>query len=428
MFEHENCSTKEILNYINSKNNIFLDTYFKNGAIYDCKSEILRNKDKKIIFGGRKLFLERQNDKISKEEYQLEKLRPLQVVGAAYNKGNCKFHLLSKDEILFKPNRDEHFILKLENLGKNYEKKLELLKIAQDNCETPITYKLSKDFVYITFDNNIIEEYKFKKTNKLKDRIFAIDLNPNYIGWSVVDWKDEKTYKVVKSGVFSLKSLNDYDNSLKNLGLSNNSKERKYITNKRDYEVIQIAYELCKLANHYRCEVFGLEDLSIKSSDKGKGRDYNRLCNNQWNRNKLVNLIEKLNELYDIKTQRVVASYSSFEGNLIYREERLPDMCLSSIEIGRRAYEFHHQYILKDKSKQKNIIFDKLGNVQNRVVQSLEELGYTGAWSSLCDLYYSLKKARCNYRFSIENALKEHIGSFSSKFYTKSYINCICFE
>ena len=91
MFENENSSTKSILNYVNSKNNLFLDTYFKNGAIYDCKGEISKNKEKKIIFGGKKLFLERQNNKITKEEYKIAKLRPLQVVGASFNKGNCKF-------------------------------------------------------------------------------------------------------------------------------------------------------------------------------------------------------------------------------------------------------------------------------------------------------------------------------------------------
>lgn len=56
IFENENSSTKSILNYVNSKNNLFLDTYFKNGAIYDCKGEISKNKEKKIIFGGKKLF------------------------------------------------------------------------------------------------------------------------------------------------------------------------------------------------------------------------------------------------------------------------------------------------------------------------------------------------------------------------------------
>ena len=77
-----------------------------------------------------------------------------------------------------------------------------------------------------------------------------------------------------------------------------------------------------------------------------------------------------------------MANYSSFEGNLIYREEKLPDMCLSSIEIGRRTYEFYHQYVLKDKNKEKNIIFDKLENVQNQIEKSLEELDYKEAWTA----------------------------------------------
>ena len=415
MFENKNSSTKSILNYVSSKNNLFLDTYFKNGAIYDCKSEISKNKEKKIVFGGKNLFLKRQNNKISKEEYKIVKLRPLQAVGAAFNKGNCKFQIISKSEILFKPNSKEHFNLRLESIGKNYEKKLEALKVAQNNKELPITYKLSKDYVFVSFDDSVIERYKFKKTQKLKNRIFAIDLNPNYIGWTVVDWKSENHHQTIKAGIISLKALNDYDNSLKNKGFSSESSERKYISNKRNTECIEIAYELCKLANHYRCEIFGLEDLNIKSSDKNKGKKFNKLCNNQWSRNKLVSTIQKLNDLYEIKTQKVMANFSSFEGNLFYREEKLPDMCLSSIEIGRRAYEFYHQYVLKDKNKEKNIIFDKLENVRNRVEKSLEELDYKEPWTSLSELYYSLKKAKCKYRFSIERALKERQNSFSYK-------------
>lgn len=427
MFENKKASTKEILAFLKSKNNIFLDTYFKNGAIYDCKSEISKKKEKKIIFGGKKLFLERQNNKISREEYRLAKLRPLQVVGAAYNKGNCKFQIVSESEILFKPNSKERFVLKLESVGRNYEKKLKSLLQAQNKCGLPISYKLSKDYIFVTFDNSVVEKYKFKTTKKLKNRVFAIDMNPNYIGWSVVDWKDEKIHTTIKSGIISLKTLNDYDNSLKGKGLSSSSLERRYISNKRNTECIEIAYSLCKLANHYRCEIFGLEDLNIKNADQEKGRKLNRLCNNQWCRNKLVSTIKKLNELYNIKTQEVLANYSSFEGNLIYREEALPDMCLSSIEIGRRAYEFYHQYVLKDKSKEKNIIFDKLENVQNQVEKSLEELDYKGTFSNLKDLYYSLKKVKCKYRFSIEDAIKLHLNSFSSKLYTKSFVSIITF-
>ena len=388
MFDNKENRTKKIIDYIKTKSHIFLDTYFRNGAIYDSKTLINKNKEKKIIFGGRKLFIERIKNNISKEDYQIKKLRPLQIVGAKYNKGNCKFQILSEKEILFKPNKEEHFILHLENVGKNYEKKLKALFIAQNNCLLPITYKLSKDYVYISFDISQIEESRhiFKKKN---DRIFSIDMNPNYIGWTIVDWKSNNKYEVIKAGVISLKDLNDYENSL---NVSSDSKEKLYITNKRKYEVIQITYQLVKMANHYRCKIFGMEDLNIKSSDKEKGRKFNKLCNNQWCRNTFVNVLTKLCSLYDIHLQKVVANYSSFEGNIIYRQERLPDMCLSSIEIGRRAFEFYHQYVAKDKEKEKNIIFDKLENVRSRVVQSLEELNCSIAFDSLSDLYYKLKK------------------------------------
>lgn len=422
MFENEKSSTKSILSYVNSKNNLFLDTYFKNGAIYDCKSEISRNKNKKIVFGGKKLFFDRQKNLISKEEYKIKKLRPLNVVGAAYNKGNCKFQIVSENEILFKPNAKEHFNLKLKNVGKNYQKKLKQLILIQEKCEIPISYKLGAEYVYVSFDNDKIEN--FKKVQKKKNRVFAIDMNPNYIGWSVVDWKDEKTYHIVDSEVISLKDLNDFEN---NLNVSSDSKEKKYVTNKRKYEVIQIAYELCKKANHYHCELFAIEDLNMRSSNKEKGRKYNKLCNNQWCRGILVSILQKLCDLYEIKLQKVQAAFSSFEGNLIYREERLPDMCLSSIEIGRRAYEFYHQYVLKDKKQEKNIIFDKLENVKEKVEKSLEELDYLETWESLSDLYYKLKKAKCKYRFSVEEAQKAFINSFSSKKDIKSYKNYYSF-
>ena len=123
----------------------------------------------------------------------------------------------------------------------------------------------------------------------------------------------------------------------------------------------------------------------------------------------------------------MIPSYSSFIGNLVYRGERLPDPILSSIEIGRRGYEYYHQYVVKDKSVKKNIILPDLELIRNKVVQSLEELNYKGAWSSLSDLYYSLKKVKCKYRFSIEDSIKYFQDSFSSKFFTKSLTEFMTF-
>ena len=144
-------------------------------------------------------------------------------------------------------------------------------------------------------------------------------------------------------------------------------------------------------------------------------------------RNTFVNVLEKLCSLYDILLQKVVANYSSFKGNLIYRQERLPDMCLSAIEIGRRSYEFYHQYVAKDKEKEKNIVFDKLINVRSRVVQSLEELDCSITFDSLSDLYKQLKKMKCKYRFSIEDSIMYYQDSFLSKNHTKAFTKYYCF-
>lgn len=63
-------------------------------------------------------------------------------------------------------------------------------------------------------------------------------MNPNYIGWSIVDWKSESEFYVIKSGVYSIKKLNDKDFDLKHKGYSSESKQRKYISDKRNFETI----------------------------------------------------------------------------------------------------------------------------------------------------------------------------------------------
>ena len=50
-------------------------------------------------------------------------------------------------------------------------------------------------------------------------------------------------------------------------------------------------------------------------------------------------------------------NYSSFVGNFLFRDLNLPDMTLSSIEIGRRCYEFKTQYIDKTKEKKEKYNF-----------------------------------------------------------------------
>ena len=290
-------------------------------------------------------------------------------IGEADKKGNRKFKIIDENTVIFKPNKDLHIKLNLINQGKNYKKILNKLKELQETKQIAITYKLNLDYIYLSFDYSILKQNIY---NIKKNRVIAIDMNPNYLGYSIVDWKDENNYQIIDKGVFDISLINQKEN---NLNVSSDNSKKKYFKNKRDYELTKIAYKLFNLCKHYHCECFSIEELSIKSKDLDKGKKLNKLINNQWNRNKFINILRKLVNSSSTTFIEVKPEYSSILGNLIYREEQLPDMVLSSIEIGRRGYEFNNQYLLKYKTQQKNIVFPKLEFIKSRIEQSLEELG-----------------------------------------------------
>lgn len=414
LHKNDKLKTKEITDLQKSMNNVFVDSHFKNSAIFDSKSLL---KNDKVIFGGKKLFIDRCQNKISKEEFQLKKLRPIYSVGESNRKGNRKFSIVTENYIIFKPNKNEHFLLET-NPSKNHQNYLIQLSDLTTQKKLPIDFKLNLDYVYISFDLSKLKSERIA-SEKIKDRYFSVDMNPNYIGYTVIDWAHSHNYKIVDKGAFSLKDLNDFDDSLNGKGFSGESKERKYVKNKRNYEISDIAHKLEKIANHYQCENFVMEDLSIPSKDSGKGKRFNRLCNQQWCRNRFCNIIKKLCKLDKIKILEVIPNYSSFIGNLAYRKEKLPDFVLASIEISRRGYEFNHQYILKDRKQKKNIVFGNFDEDKVVYIQSLEELNMNEQFSSFQELYDKIKKSKIRYRFPLENCSyavfrKKHIKTYQT--------------
>ena len=263
-------------------------------------------------------------------------------------------------------------------------------------------FRLDLEYLYICFDETLFKTFNAEQK---QDRIFAIDLNPNYVGWSVVDWKSENEYELVDKGVFSLKELNDKFFELKDLPSSD--KKKIYLTNKRTHEVYAVVRNLISKAIHYKCSIFSIEELNMNCKDHSKGKSYNRLVNNFWNRSKMVNNIHKWCNIYNIKFLEVRPNFSSFIGNIIFRNEECPDMVLASIEIGRRAYEFYHQYILKDKTEKHNIIIANANMFVETITKSLEEFGVdTQSSLNLRELYYVLKKSKVKYRFPFTSQWK----------------------
>ena len=410
-------SQKQIKDQIKSLNNIqLMNSWFIQCAFYDIPQK------EKVIFGGKKNFFNRLKGKISKEQFKLNKLSSIYSIGEIVNKSvksNRFFHLEQNlSSIIFKPNKETRIQLSLIGIG-NRLSILKKLYQKQENKEIKIGYKLDLNYVYICFEETDIQKFE---TKQIKNRVLALDLNPNYIGWSIVDWKSENQFNVIKSGIYSIKELNDKDFNLKNKHLDSSSPERIYLSNKRKYETLQIAKNIINKAIYYKCQIVSIEDLKIKSDDKNKGKKFNKLVNNLWNRNALVNNLTKRCNIFNIKLIKVKPEYSSFIGNFLYRSQNLPDMILASIELSRRAYEYYNQYISKTKEIKKNIVRPNLTEFRELYLKSLEEFKLQPIYKDLIDLYYEFKKSKLRYRLSIDQFNLQFSSLNSSKSNVSAFI------
>ena len=412
----DNKSQKDIKQQVKQLNNVnLLDSWFVQCIFYDIP------KVDKVIFGGKKNYFQRLKNNISKEQFKLKRLSPIYSIGEVVNKsvkGNRKFHIEQDlENILFKPNKLTKINLQLIGLNKR-KQILSKLYQKQERKEIKIAYKLDLEYIYIIFEETDIYNYE---TKFIKNRVLSLDLNPNYIGWSIVDWKSEAEFNVIKSGVYSIKKLNDKDFNLKNKGYNSDSKERKYISDKRNFETIQIVKNIVDKSIYYKCQIISIEDLNIKTSDKELGKRFNKLVNNSWCRTIFVNNLTKRCNIHNIKLLKVKPEYSSFIGNFLYRHLNLPDMVLASIEIGRRGYEFYNQYISKVKEIKKNIIRPNLSMFNKLYLKSLEEFKLQPIYKDLIELYNFFKKSKLKYRLSIDD-FNLQFSRFTS---SKSYICCI---
>ena len=420
----EGKSEKEVRNLCKSLNHIdALGSWLISSAIKESKQIQETNLNKKVIFGSRKNFLKRVKGIISYEEFQKNRLSKSYSIGEKLQKGNRIFKMKDFDTIVFQPSKTEHYTLKLKQIFRRKDILNQIYQLS-NNKKISLTYSLDDRFIYITFDESQLSHFN---SYKIKNRVMGIDLNPNYIGWSIVDWKSESEYNIIKSGVYIIKDLNDKEKELKKLKLSSEDPKRIFISNKRNFEMVEISKNLMNIALYYHCELISLEKLDIRPKDNNKGKKYNIVVNNQWIRNKFINNLKKRCVLNSVNFLEVAPEYSSFIGNFLFRSEKLPDMILASIELGRRGYEYYNQYITKFKDPKKNIIQPEIISFLSLYSKSLEEFGLQNQFGTdFIKLYYIITKdSKQKYRVSLDSFLNEsRVLRFSS---TKSFIKTINF-
>ena len=239
-------------------NNIdLMNTWFIQCAIKESYQLLKSNNETKVIFGGKGNFIRRCKGLITREQFlENKKLNPIYSIGACKPYKGNRFFRITEDleHIIFQPDRQTHIELKLHL--QNYKQKLKKLYLRQQSKDLPITYKLDQNYIYISYEEDKLESVKYEQ---IDNRVLALDLNPNYIGWSIVDWKSENRFDIVKTGIYSIKDLNDKDFKLKKKKLKSSSPARIYLTNKRNHETLQIAKNIINKAIYYKCQIVSIE-------------------------------------------------------------------------------------------------------------------------------------------------------------------------
>lgn len=323
----------------------------------------------KIIFGGKSIlrkisFLSNDREKNKKEinawtaQYNRNRLLPICIIGETPQKGNRKFDFdFENKKMVFKPQRGIKIPIEF-HCGKGQHK--QLIQLQQMIGTMPISVRLNNNYVWITFDEkklngfafNEIEYFKELKTipksnkqsrkdcykkwiheqesrmlvGKIKDGFISFDLNPEYIGFSVLEKMGESDFKVLYKEAVSLTSLNT------KMGLSSTDIIQIKQNNKRVHELRQVWKYIFEIAKHYQVANCSMEDLEFK--EKSINGNAHRKTKNIWHRTLTLNAIKKHCNIIGIKLIPVNACYSSFIGNI---KHNYFDPVNAAIEIGRRG-------------------------------------------------------------------------------------------
>ena len=384
----EGMSKFDIFNLIPSLNNVDeLDRSWKEQAVKDGfgKAQAVLGKYResqdpstlKVIFGGKRLFYQRLRKEITRDEYLSQrKFFPVTCEGSkADSHGNRKFKfdfisfegtvMTDKGKISFACHRTS-------------KRNLSMLLALQEMIERKecgMTCRITNEDFYIVFDTNKLpKEISYRKD---KDRTMAIDINPNYIGLSVIDGND-----ILLRRCYDLSAVKG--------------------RNKKKHELTEIAIEIKHLCAQYKISLVGYEKVEMQPKNHGKGRRFNRLVNNEWCREHFLTSLRKHLSLIGCKTQEIAPQYSSIIGCLMYPDET--DSVAASLELNRRLRKFKAIYIDKTEAKSPVLYPEFREEYMNRWKEEGDSISLKEGWR---DVFRWIKESKSSYRFLYPDYVKQ---------------------
>jgi IS605 OrfB family transposase len=328
---------KNFYRYAKCLNHLAQDSWLIYSA-YDKAAQLFAaRKGGKVIFGGKRNWIDYIKGKLTKDEWKQCRLMPFYSTGEANQRGNRFFHLDLEHGVLKGRLAGKVFELTLGRFGRRYGEELVYACGMAGQKSLPITFAVTDTHICLTF------EQKRKFVEGLdRNRILGIDTNPDSLGWVVLEFAGD-AFKAIRAGQIDITRLNYKPTS---------HEEAEFQGNKRRHEILHVAKHLVEIAKHHKCAKFAIEDLSILSKDHGKGHRFNRLVNNSWCRSLLFGAVGRRCETFGLELVKVNPVYSSLSGNLLYN---LPDPAAAAMEIARRGFRKYT----------KNWLMPKLPNVDD---------------------------------------------------------------
>ena len=387
---------KEVRAYCNSM--FDHNCWFIQSAVKEAAALYKLNCEKRILFGGKNNLHQYLRGLIDKATFKYRRMFPIGIQGEKLHKGNRLFIFdLGNQRLTYKPTRDRHVEIQFLPMKKKIANELSEIQELTEQNKITVSIKLSDKYVWLTYDEGLIYDVRYKALQS--KRVLGIDMNPNYIGLSVIDFDKNDDFKVLHKQVFDLSKLTISS------GKSSADSSSKYITNKLKHETIAIAHEINKLVDVWKCKTVAIEDLPIKPKDQTKGKKLNKLCNNKWERLLFVNKLKMLANLHKFNLVEVNPAYSSIVGNFAYGSENTPDMVAASIELARRAY----------KKFDKGWFYPRF-KIQFRDEQWKQTLGSVEDWKAL---FSKIKETGLKYRFLLRDYIQNAV--FSKNYIQKCY-------
>lgn len=387
---------KEVRSYCNARFNH--NSWFIQSAIKEAAALSKLAGEKRILFGGKNNLRQYMRGLIDKARFKYRRMFPVGLQGEKRRNGNRLFSFdLDNQRLIYKPNKERRVEIRFLPMKKKISNELSLVQELAEHNKITVSVKMSDKYVWLTYDETLIMDESYKKLQSR--RVLGIDMNPNYIGLSVIEFDKNDEFNVLHKRVFDLSKLTISS------GKASTDSVSKYLTNKLKHETIAIAHDISKLANVWKCKTVAIEDLSIKPNDRKKGKTLNRLCNNKWERRLFVNKLKMLANLHKYELVEVNPAYSSIVGNFAYGSESTPDMVAASIEIARRAY----------KKFDKGWFYPRF-NIQFRDERWKQTLGPVDDWK---ELFRKIKETGLKYRFLLRDYIQNAV--FSKNYIQRCY-------